>query len=310
MDRRLRFDPEGSVLRLVEILGLNAPTKTSRDAIALQLGISASSLDRITYPIQEAGFLLRHYTNQGRNIVKGDGSGQRESTPIKASVWTLTADAPTILKHARAQGWLWGRRVSPMFQRVSLPAATEARPGGGVIRGTVGGGLYVSPAGPEAESPFSVLQPLKRDEAAAMIEAARQYVKRDAFIDEEIARFKAYGLALNRDSIGAPKDEVLAHVGLVVDYVSRLERENDRLQARSAVEFSTEEATNLRAQLRQERLSEAERAAQARVAVDELRHHYDNDKRMLERRIAILEADLASERGIAVAAGRAAERHA
>jgi hypothetical protein len=62
----------------------------------------------------------------------------------------------------------------------------------------------------------------KKPDVEALIEAARQYSKRDEFIQEEIHRFKRMGITLDISAITIEKDPVLEAVSNVITHVDHL----------------------------------------------------------------------------------------
>jgi hypothetical protein len=92
--------------------------------------------------------------------------------------------------------------------------------------------------GPDAPSSFAGLAPLRKNEAYALVEAARQYTQRGTKMQEALAEFlhQAEELGLTVDdtklqgSFGkAKKDERLESVGLVLPYITSLEQRVERL---------------------------------------------------------------------------------
>jgi hypothetical protein len=242
---------ENHVRALVDLLGVNKPQNTRREEVAEALGLKLWQIDVITGPMREMGALAVEATA---------GKRRDDGMPTRKSTWTITADADTILAEAKKNGFVWGRskgrqpnklgdsrdyttdgrapaKLTPTLPRPfhdhSSSASEAARWTPADLRWTpadLGTSSTRSTDTDEPESPFAVLKPLKRDEQAALIEAARQYRGRKEFIDEEIERFAKHGLKLDPAAVGIPRDERLDHILLVLDYVTRLERENERLQ--------------------------------------------------------------------------------
>lgn len=92
-------------------------------------------------------------------------------------------------------------------------------------------------AGPDAPKPLASLASLRKDEPGALIEAARQYSKRDTEIRSRIQALsesaKALGIEVNEDAvmlgIKMPEDERLATIGLVLPVIDRQEKTIERL---------------------------------------------------------------------------------
>lgn len=82
------------------------------------------------------------------------------------------------------------------------------------------------------------LQEARRDEPGALIEAARQYARRDDRLDGMVADMERaaaeMGIPFDREAafglFTVERDEFLETITLVLPYVDRLERENERLK--------------------------------------------------------------------------------
>jgi CDC6, C terminal winged helix domain len=87
-------------------------------------------------------------------------------------------------------------------------------------------------AGPEAQSAFEALRPLRKDEPRALIEAARQYRDRthgiNSKIEDVIATAKELGISINesalRESVPVETDDRLETICLILPYIDELER--------------------------------------------------------------------------------------
>ena len=69
---------------------------------------------------------------------------------------------------------------------------------------------------------------MRRSDAEALIEAARQYAGRETFIEEELARFYAMGIEIDRTAIKFSRDEVLEAVTPLVAYIDTLKNAIER----------------------------------------------------------------------------------
>lgn len=86
--------------------------------------------------------------------------------------------------------------------------------------------------GPEPANAFASLAPLRKNEAAALVEAARQYANRDTTVNTQLdqmeAAMKAIGVTFDRSLVqGAvviERDERLESVALVLPYINQLEQ--------------------------------------------------------------------------------------
>ncbi len=108
--------------------------------------------------------------------------------------------------------------------------------------------MSVPPKNPD--SPMEVLRPLLKDEPKALIEAARQYRERSAFIREKVEEFERHGLKLDPASIGVPEDPRMEIILLVLPYVEALEKSNERLSKTGVqVRVDDENERKLRGQI-------------------------------------------------------------
>jgi hypothetical protein len=87
----------------------------------------------------------------------------------------------------------------------------------------------VASAGPEAPNPFTALRAMRKDESKAVIEAARQYANKGAFLEKKIAELREEGFEVAEGALSIKRDDRLEAVALAVPYVEALERENERL---------------------------------------------------------------------------------
>lgn len=230
---------------IVDLLGVNKPTTTRREHVAEAVGLKVSSCDILLRQLREMGALeVRAVAGGFRPPQKPGG----KSTPIRNQEYTITKSADDILFIGKKRNIKWGqpepirqqradeaRAFKPRLETVA-PTTTPVRPEyKAEMDGLTGNPAVEEPVaavGEESDAnPFAVLKPLKRNEAQALIESARQYQGRMEFINEEIQRFADHGITLDPAVIGFPRDERLEIIGLVIDYVTRVENENARLQA-------------------------------------------------------------------------------
>ena len=295
--------------KIAELLG-TGETMTSREEIADAVGYSVAQVGFTASTLEHFGGLQRSAKVIGYRpnpkFSQGVGSPQ---VPIKASSWAIIRPIEDTLRDIRKANWHWTSAVSVRNRATRINAEIVA------AKPTVGPRGYekVWPAkgtyiverpeddtkettvhisGDEAESPFAVLKPLRKDEAAALIAAARQYGQRNAFIEEEISRFAAVGLTLDREAVGMSKDERLEHIGLVMDYIDRLERE---ATAPATVRADSNEVKQLRAEateLRNQVNRMVREKSDQKTAVEDLLNRYRNEKSLIQRRNDELETDL------------------
>jgi len=212
---------------LVVVLGIDKPQATRREHLAEAVGVKVHALDSLLRQLKEMGAL---------ETVAVTGGLREDGTPIRNQQYTIKKSAEDILFIGKKRGIKWGQHVSldkqPELKIELVPAERMDEPTAPPMPTPTPKPTPVPPS-PEPEipdSPFAVLRPLKRDEQRALVEAAIQYKENRAFIDEEVQRFAERGLHLDPAVIGFPVDDRLEHIALVGDYVSRLMRENERLQ--------------------------------------------------------------------------------
>jgi hypothetical protein len=90
----------------------------------------------------------------------------------------------------------------------------------------------VAIVGDDKPEPLAALAPARKDEGLALIEAARQYRRRDQGVIEHLDAIEALGIKVDRaaalGAIELTRDERLEAVGDVLDYIDQIERENAR----------------------------------------------------------------------------------
>jgi hypothetical protein len=217
---------------LVTVIGIDKPTATRREHLAEAVGVKVHALDSLLRQLREIGALETIAVSGG---YESRGPSGRKF-PIRNQQYTIKKSAEDILFLGKKRGIKWGQHVSldkqPELKIERVPAERMDEPTAPPMPTPTPKPTPVPPS-PEPEipdSPFAVLRPLKRDEQRALVEAAIQYKENRAFIDEEVQRFAERGLHLDPAVIGFPVDDRLEHIALVGDYVSRLMRENERLQ--------------------------------------------------------------------------------
>jgi hypothetical protein len=116
-------------------------------------------------------------------------------------------------------------------------------------------------AGPEHPSPFAVLSPLRKDEYAALTEAARQYANRKAEFAKVIENLRGMGIEIDDakldKAVRFPVDPHMEAICEILPYVNRLEGMVENLTRQlvdarqKAVDYAEmkKERDSLRAQL-------------------------------------------------------------
>jgi hypothetical protein len=88
-------------------------------------------------------------------------------------------------------------------------------------------------AGPEPDKTFAALASLRKDEPAALVEAARQYSNRQNAVEKQYQSLVTMGLEVDKEkflsSISLPKDDLLDAISLVLPMITTLQIRNDSL---------------------------------------------------------------------------------
>lgn len=90
-------------------------------------------------------------------------------------------------------------------------------------------------AGPEPQKAFAALASLRKDEPAALVEAARQYANRQTAVEQQYQTLVTMGLQVDKEaflaSISLPKDDLLDAISLVLPLITTLQNKNESLLA-------------------------------------------------------------------------------
>jgi len=159
----------------------------------------------------------------------------------KMGVWRLVKtheEAKAILNEwiAKGESWEYEKRsgyvvkapvrakIKPEPKPVEAPVVTIATSEAEETRAI---------AGPEPENPFAALTSLRKDEPAALIEAAKQYANRQSAVEKEYQSLVTMGLSVDRDkffeAISLPRDEFLETISLVLPIITNLQNKNENL---------------------------------------------------------------------------------
>lgn len=123
---------------------------------------------------------------------------------------------------------------------------------------------YVS--GDENElKPFEAIRSLRRDEAMAMIEAARQYRARIDVVENKIRELQENGIEVSPDAFSLKRDDRLETIALVVPAFDALIRERDRFEEQAGLWAS--------------------RITDVQNERDHYKREYEGAKRALEQRV-------------------------
>lgn len=240
--------------KICQHLGIGVEHKTGNDEVAAEIGVQP-------YVVRNISRILKYIGSLNVRLEYGPGTG-------RVSYWTMVDDFTTIKSKMRDKNLDWRQttweRISRELgnksmqeihrermaakaakqtpeqaeaaHRVELPPAVQRarelaeKP----AVGTDKNGEQVAVIGQDRPNPFKVLSPLRKDEAHALVEAARQYRDRELFIEQQEKLFAEHGIKLNAGAIELDRDERLETVGLVLGYIERLETENARLEERAA----------------------------------------------------------------------------
>lgn len=176
--------------------------------------------------------------------------------PGIATEWTITT--PVNVTKARLAA-TWRKADEHTAELMSAPnplkgnrrgrprKATPA-PGSGWTNGSTLAGLdigratpdhpvvpdtLVASAGPEPVRAMAAVGPGRKDEAQALIEAARQYANVNRELDKKVKELEDLGMTVDRQALAkaikAPHDHRLLIVSSVLPYIEQIERQVDRL---------------------------------------------------------------------------------
>ena len=149
----------------------------------------------------------------------------------------------------------------------------------------------VPPRNPD--SPMEVLRPLLKDEPKALIEAAKQYRERAAFIREKVEEFERHGLKLDPEAIGIPLDPRMDIIVLVLPYVEALEKSNERLSKTGVqVRVDDENERKLRGQIAELQREKRMAAEAAERHLREVKNKHADELRQKEREFEARLAEL------------------
>lgn len=192
--------------KLYDLMG-RSETTTSRSELA-------AATDEPIRSIQVLLAVLRHLGIVEHSYARHE-SGQGRSSKYRFVV--PQDEAETILGKF---GWenitAFKEEARPSRARVAVASPSD----NGALRAT---------AGPDGESPFSALRPLKYNESAAQIEAARQYRDRVSFIEQQLAEFRERGIKVDPRAFKIDRDARLDAITLTLPYIDSLEKQIENL---------------------------------------------------------------------------------
>lgn len=254
--------------------GVGHEMETSTDRCASALGVSEKAVADLRKVAARVGGLEARYVGGPK------GKGGRNS------YWTFTHDAKWIEDEFMKQFGLQLRSydIDKRMRPVRQPSVTEFAP-------DAEGVLTPLKQIPETQI-AQQLRPLRKSEPEALIEAARQYMGREAFIKEELERFAKMGITIDESAIKVEKDPVLEAISGLVGFIDNqkaaIDRQAealDKLQKTGAITRKTE-------QLQKDLSVERENTAIMRRNILALQQEHRVAIQKRDRRIQELENEL------------------
>lgn len=172
----------------------------------------------------------------------------------RVGVWTLAMDEALAHEEMTKEHQRQLARPSSATLRKRQKATEQ---GESILR-------YVSGEDNELK-PFEPIRALRKDEALALVEAARQYRSRADVVESKVKELEAAGVEVAPEAFALRRDERLEHIALVVPAVDELVRERDRFE---------EQASRW-----------AGRISEVQKERDEFKRLYEGAKRALDERI-------------------------
>lgn len=199
--------------------GVGNEIQTSAEDIAKKIGYPTSHVQTLRTFTARIGALKVRYVAAGQgNRIQG-----------RHAFWTFVHDAEWVIAKAKGLG------IVPFDRKhiVQLMPTDPSRKKPGPPKAKA---VPIIEAPPEEVTKLrQELRKVRKSEEEALIEAARQYVGREAFITEELERFEAMGITIDASAIHFEKDEKLETAAILVAYIDRLkgaiERQNALLEA-------------------------------------------------------------------------------
>lgn len=266
-------DPEKVLSKFVPALGVSGWKQTSVSDVAQVTKLPRSTVQRVKSILENAGYLEARFKGVGT------GAGGRYAE------WRLTVDAPdpatavtVITDGLRERGWdlteammarirqeqgtarVYKGRNASAKQRASrvIVAATTDPTARQVVKEVAKQNGHAEPetvhvSGEEPESPMKGMAPARKDDAAALIEAARQYKERAQVVEDSLAALARMGVTVDRSAIQMTEDPALEAVLPLLPYVDSLNATIERLQQRIESTRYSGDAAMLRAELQESR---------------------------------------------------------
>jgi hypothetical protein len=208
------------VRRMLQILPYNVEVKQTSTDIATKIGCSEAAVNIIRPMLLAMGAVeMKHEGSKGGGgkhtllkRVKYDAEVYKQLTDLGLPIdqgdqWSYST-VESVTQRCRL-GQADTNKVNEQLTPVAAPTPPTHN-------------TYPGPRG------FEVLRPMLKDEPKALIEAARQYMERRAFLVEKAEEFKRHGLDLDLTPYRGTDDR-FEHISLVLPYVTALERANEKL---------------------------------------------------------------------------------
>ena len=289
--RPLARDYKEVLRKAVELLGVGVETRVNLADLASTVDCQRDAMGELLQVAEAVGGLNRHYVWNTERQKNGLPNG-------RFMVMAFTMSAETIIRRFTE---LTGEEFAYPEKALHALRRSGIRTGGsqGSARTTVAppppapvapphvSGVIAS-VGEEAPSPFSGLRTFRKDEGEALIEAARQYMRRADFVEEELTRFAQMGITIDRAGIHFQTDERMESVLPLIDYIDRLKASNERMSAR----VSTDADATLRqklAQVQAELTAERDALRSTKETLQRLSEEYRLKLQSKDRRIKELE---------------------
>jgi FtsZ-binding cell division protein ZapB len=219
----------------------------------------------------------------------------------KRAFWTFTHSADWIMAKAKEE---WGidpfnsaevgkkLPVSPSYlnRKAQAQALSSSKPTEDVS------GEEITPEGPlkgsEGDGDWRTsLRQLRKDEVEALLEAARQYGKREEFIAEEIKKFADMGIRIDPRGIQFERREDLEVILAIDEYYARVKRANERLTDQLEHTPSTTKSIQTIAALRAEIEELKDERRRREAATEKLVSNYRIRLQDADRRIKLLQGN-------------------
>lgn len=226
------------ILKLYDVLNVGERTTTGRNQLAPLLGVNPNVVTDLSQELRGLGIL------QVEIYYPKSNGGERVG---RQADWTLLVPREEAIR--RYEAYIeslrnGGERVSEKFEhhqrpRKVTPETPKPKMNGEAKEPPVDRTAIRTErdepveaiAGPDRPSPFLGLAGLRRDEEAALIEAARQYRNRASTVESKIGEMEqlaksvgaTFDAELIRSAFRFDRDERLEAIGLVMSYIDRLE---------------------------------------------------------------------------------------